>query len=62
MVAHTDTFHARALASEIAWLRGSTVYGVLGDLPFWLVSLLALYAALRPPPERRIVGPGAGFA
>ena len=62
VVAHTDTFHARALASEVAWLRGSTVYGVLGDLPFWLVSLLALYAALRPPPERRTVGPVAGFA
>jgi apolipoprotein N-acyltransferase len=56
VVAHTDTFHARALASTIAWLRGSTPYRVLGDVPFWLLSLLAAYAALRPPPRRLAVG------
>ncbi|HVR21597.1 MAG TPA: apolipoprotein N-acyltransferase, partial [Polyangiaceae bacterium] len=52
VVAHTDTFHARALAHTVAWLRGSTLYEVLGDVPFWLVSLAAAYAALRPPPRR----------
>ena len=60
VVAHTDTFQARALAGTIAWLKGRTVYELLGDAPFWLVTLGALYAAFRKPPRRPTVGPLAG--
>ena len=60
VVAHTDTFHARALAGTVAWLRGKTAYEVLGDAPFWLVALIALYAAVRPPPKRLMAGLRAG--
>ena len=41
VVAHTDTFRARSLAGTVAWLRGTTAYEVLGDVPFWLVTLVA---------------------
>jgi apolipoprotein N-acyltransferase len=51
-VVHTGTFEVRAVADTIAWLRGKTVYQVIGDVPFWLASLLGLYAALRSPPRR----------
>jgi apolipoprotein N-acyltransferase len=45
VVSHTGTFEEAALAGEIAWLRGLTGYEVLGDAPWWLVSLLALVAS-----------------
>jgi apolipoprotein N-acyltransferase len=52
VVAHTGTFRAESLAGEVAWLRGGTVYGTLGDGPFWLATLAAVYAAVRRPPRR----------
>jgi apolipoprotein N-acyltransferase len=60
IVEHTDTFHARAIAGTVAWLRGRTVYELLGDAPFWLVTVLAVYAAVRAPPRRLMAGRLAG--
>jgi apolipoprotein N-acyltransferase len=62
VVAHTGTFEARALHATVAWLRGRTLYGIVGDAPWWLVTILGLYAAFRGPPKRRWVGPRADRA
>jgi apolipoprotein N-acyltransferase len=61
VVAHTDTFVEAALAGEVAWLRGKTVYEVLGDAPWWLVSLLTFgMAFVRRPGGRSTGGPNGG--
>jgi apolipoprotein N-acyltransferase len=53
VVSHTETFREAALVGEIAWLRGTTVYEVLGDMPWWAVSALAVgMAFIRRPPLR----------
>ena len=39
---HTGTFRQEAIAAEIAWLRPWTLYGAVGDAPWWLVSAAAL--------------------
>ncbi len=62
VVLQTKTFEARAIDGTVAWLRGTTLYGLLADGPFWLATLLALYAALRGPPRRLRVGPAADSA
>jgi apolipoprotein N-acyltransferase len=41
VVAHTETFEEKSLRARLAWLRGSTVYEILGDVPWWLAALLA---------------------
>jgi apolipoprotein N-acyltransferase len=48
VVAHTQTFEEAALRVPIAWLRGKTPYGVLGDGPWWLLSLVSLGLAWLP--------------
>ena len=58
VVARTDTFRAENLAGEVAWLRGGTVYGALGDGPLWLATLAAIYAAVRRPPRRLLARTG----
>jgi apolipoprotein N-acyltransferase len=47
VVTHTQTFTKEAAAADIAWLRGRTVYGVVGDIPWWLTTGLALILAFR---------------
>lgn len=49
VVSHTQTFEQAALLGEIAWLRGKTVYEVLGDVPWWLVTLASVGLAFRKP-------------
>jgi len=49
VVVHTDTFKEEAIDGEIAWLRGKTVYEVLGDIPWWLLSLVAVGFAFTSP-------------
>ena len=41
VIAHTNTFEEQALRAKLAWMRGTTVYEVLGDVPWWLAVLLA---------------------
>ncbi len=45
VLATTHTFKEETLVHQIAWLKGRTVYEVLGDYPFWLAALFAGYAA-----------------
>jgi apolipoprotein N-acyltransferase len=47
VVAHTSTFHQEAIAAPIRWMRGRTVYELLGDWPWLLVALAAGAAAFR---------------
>lgn len=49
VVVHGDTFKEEVLDGEIAWLRGKTVYEVLGDIPWWLLSLVAVGFAFTSP-------------
>jgi apolipoprotein N-acyltransferase len=51
VVKHTETFEQAALAADIAWLHARTVYELLGDIPWWLLSLVA--AGLAFSPKRR---------
>ena len=41
VLAHTGTFQEQALRAKLAWMRGTTAYEVLGDVPWWLAVLLA---------------------
>jgi apolipoprotein N-acyltransferase len=36
---HTKTFEQETLRAKIHWMRASTVYEALGDIPWWLASL-----------------------
>jgi apolipoprotein N-acyltransferase len=56
VVVRSETFQPMAIDGTVAWLRGTTVYAVLGDGPWWVLTLVALYAAARPPPKRRRAG------
>ena len=47
--ARRDVQGGRRFAGEIAWLHGTTVYEVLGDIPWWLVSLLSRRVGVRAP-------------
>ena len=53
VVKHGGTFQEEAIFGEIAWLHGTTVYEVLGDVPWWLVSLVSLGLAFSRPRRRR---------
>ncbi len=41
VVKHTGTFREEALTADVAWLHARTVYEVLGDIPWWLLSVVA---------------------
>jgi apolipoprotein N-acyltransferase len=45
MLSHTGPFVEAALAHPIAWLKGRTVYRVIGDFPWWLVTGLSFAGA-----------------
>ena len=47
VVAHSGTFHQEGLSSPVRWLRGRTVYEILGDMPWVVVSCLAVVGAFR---------------
>lgn len=47
------TFEADAREGTIHWLRGKTVYQVVGDAPWYLVSLGVVVAAFRRRPAAR---------
>ncbi|MDP9001451.1 MAG: apolipoprotein N-acyltransferase, partial [Myxococcota bacterium] len=56
VVAHSGTFREEALSAPIHWLRGRTVYEILGDWPWLLVSLAAIGCAFRPRRPMRAAG------
>jgi apolipoprotein N-acyltransferase len=41
----SHTFKEETLVHEIAWLRGRTLYELLGTRPYWLACVFSLYAA-----------------
>ncbi|MEJ2436268.1 MAG: nitrilase-related carbon-nitrogen hydrolase, partial [Pseudolabrys sp.] len=45
VIAHTGTFRPEAIAAEVAWLRPTTVYGVIGNGPWWVLSAAAIALA-----------------
>jgi apolipoprotein N-acyltransferase len=57
LVVSTPTFEQAARATDVRWLRGTTVYEVLGDIPLWLLSAAAVALSFLAP--RRKVGPKA---
>ncbi|MDB5215111.1 MAG: Apolipoprotein N-acyltransferase, partial [Myxococcaceae bacterium] len=52
VVSHTKTFVAEAQEGTVRWLRGTTVYEVVGDVPWWLLALAAGYACFARVPPR----------
>jgi apolipoprotein N-acyltransferase len=44
-LSQTKTFTETTLSESIAWLDGSTVFRVVGDVPYWLLTLAAFIMA-----------------
>ena len=59
VLSHTSTFKEETLVHEIAWLKGHTVYEVLGDVPCWIAGLFAAYAALGTRKKRKSAEPAS---
>jgi apolipoprotein N-acyltransferase len=54
MLSHTGPFVEAALAHPIAWLKMTTVYRIIGDFPWWLVTGLSFAGAFfRRTPKRQ---------
>ena len=49
VVVSTPTFEQAARSSEVRWLRGSTPYELLGDVPLWLLSAAAVALSFIAP-------------
>jgi len=47
VIAHTETFRPELLTGEVRYLQGGTVYETIGDTPWYLSALAALWFALR---------------
>jgi len=45
VLAHTRPFESAAMAQTISWMTGKTVYRVIGDIPWWLVTVASFAAA-----------------
>jgi apolipoprotein N-acyltransferase len=54
VMSHTSPFTQQTLRETIHWMRGSTVYEVIGDYPAWIGAAVALFMAFRSK-KRRIV-------
>ncbi|WP_394829774.1 apolipoprotein N-acyltransferase [Pendulispora albinea] len=52
VIAHSGTFRAETVQASVRWMRGLTVYEVVGDIPWYLLSLAMAYAAFRKRPVR----------
>jgi apolipoprotein N-acyltransferase len=53
VLATSEPFKEQTLVHQIAWLQGRTVYEALGDYPYWIPGLFAVYAAFSGRPRRR---------
>jgi apolipoprotein N-acyltransferase len=47
VISHTPTFEEAAQHATLRWLKGKTVYTLLGDIPWWLASLVSVVLAFR---------------
>ncbi len=45
VLAHTGAFESASMAQTISWMKGKTVYRVLGDVPWWLITIASFVAA-----------------
>jgi apolipoprotein N-acyltransferase len=52
VLAHTGAFEQAAIERDVHLLDGGTVYRTLGDIPWWLVSLLTFAACWVRVPKR----------
>ncbi|HEY3496812.1 MAG TPA: nitrilase-related carbon-nitrogen hydrolase, partial [Polyangiaceae bacterium] len=55
--AQTETFKEQTLREEIRWLRGRTGYELVGNVPYWIATILVIAAAFV---KRRRPGATAG--
>ncbi len=51
LTAQTETFKKQALAQDVAFLHGRTVYRGVGDAPFWILTLAAVGMSLFRHPK-----------
>jgi apolipoprotein N-acyltransferase len=49
-LASTPTFSEIAIAEDLRWMKLSTPYRVLGDIPWWLVAMVSVGFAFLPRP------------
>ena len=47
LVSNTKTFVPDAQKGEVRWMRSHTVYEMVGDTPWWLLTLAIAYASFR---------------
>ena len=52
LVSHTQPFVQAELVGEIAWLDHQTVYGAIGNIPWWIISGVAFVLAFIPRRRR----------
>jgi hypothetical protein len=52
VIVHGGTFDAEALDAIVHWQQTSTVYETLGDVPWYLLTVLLLACAFVPRPEK----------
>jgi apolipoprotein N-acyltransferase len=52
MISHTQPFVQAELVDEIAWLDHQTIYGFVGNIPWWIVSGVAVVLAFVPRRRR----------
>lgn len=63
VMSHTGTFEEAVLAEEVAWLELWTPYRLWGDTPWWVLSGLGVFFAVRRRPGRAVaVGPAGSEA
>lgn len=51
VVRHSGTYRQEAIRSEVAWLKGRTVYRALGDTLWWILTLAVLWMGFRNAPS-----------
>jgi apolipoprotein N-acyltransferase len=52
VVTNTKTFVAEAQEGVVRWMRGTTVYEIVGNVPWWLLALGMAYASFQRVPRR----------
>jgi apolipoprotein N-acyltransferase len=52
VVANTSTFVPATLRGRVGWLQGRTLYGLLGNTPWWIATLISVVWAFSPARKR----------
>jgi len=47
VIAQSGTFRTEAIDATVRWMRETTVYEIVGDVPWWIATLLAFVASFR---------------